>query len=82
MRKIFDLLYSLFHSKQIEELQKSIVKNQHDIEGVRPIVEEAVKRRDDQYYVLRSRVGLGQRRIAYTENALSRDLNEGWSGPK
>jgi len=82
MKIIFDWLCSLFHSNQIKALQNSIAKNEQDIEGVRPIAEEAVKRTDDRYYTLRSRVGLGQRRIAYTESALSRDLNEGWSGHK
>lgn len=79
---LLNWLNSLFASKEIQKLQVSIAKNEADIEGIRPIEREAVKRTDDQYYVIRSRVALGRRRLAYTENKLAQDLNEGWKGRK
>lgn len=62
---------------EVQRLQASIVEGERAIEATKPIVDEAVRRTDDQMYRLRAKTGQASRRVAY-QGALLRDLEEGW----
>lgn len=62
MMKLLSWLF--WRDKAIQEKEKSIADNARDIEGIKPIVEEAIRRTDDEYYRRRSLVGKGKRRLA------------------
>lgn len=65
--------------KEIEEKSKSVQEMDKSIDAVRPHVQEAIKRTDDVYYKLRSKVKTAERRIEKTETDLFiRDLESGW----
>lgn len=67
-------------SPEIKEQQKAIAANSRDIEGIKPIADEAAKRADDVYYKKRSIVDKSRRRVARAEMVLLNDLNQGWRG--
>lgn len=78
MKLLLWFVYGLSH--EIKQQQAEIAANARDIEGLVPVVQEAAKRTDDEYYRLRSSVGRGRRRIAKAEIALASDLDQGWKG--
>jgi len=78
MKFLLWFVYGLSH--EIKQQQDEIASNARDIEAVKPIMNEAVRRTDDVYYQLRSTVKKGQRRVARVELALLNDINDGLRG--
>ncbi len=65
--------------RAIEEKKRSIEEADQGIEAVQPIVEEAIKRTDDEFYRLRSRIKRAERRKLKTEvDLFTKDLERGW----
>lgn len=63
---------------EIARLQQEIAERDRAIEAIKPIAEEAIKRTDDVYYRLRTKVKVAERRLQTVSERFSGDLERGW----